>query len=337
MKNNKKYFLVTLCFLVFFISGQAKVDSVSVCEMKQMFYDHYQNHVISDSLLDKHMILNRGYITGKMYEDFDNYVVPNKLLTNAGKIELPPSNFVIYQQNGSDDYTYFYWAGFRNSEQVQNAAKLKSDLFKHFGRFDINNTLTVVHATWIPGRIYVLTDPFQYGTTYVSYHMRSIRFEDGCVMQLRDSDSIVLGSSSLEKEAEYLVDGTYFMARQEEFMTREERQRDDEWHSYRALCLFGRDVTRLCTPQSNSNTQYSLLFYFDAHRKVHVEVLLPQRLNDVDKEQISQLTNAVALQPPKLFGSSFTIDGRVFPGIYVKAAYKKNGWIFRDYRFEKEF
>jgi len=101
--------------------------------------------------------------------------------------------------------------------------------------------------------------------------------------------------------------------------------------------LFGRDLNRVCTKAPKDYDYrhpkcYSLLFYFDSQQHVHVEVLLPKQLDDMDRLLLSNLQKAVESQPAKLFESHFTIDGKIFPGLYVKASYAGRGWNLFDYR-----
>jgi hypothetical protein len=105
--------------------------------------------------------------------------------------------------------------------------------------------------------------------------------------------------------------------------------------------LFARDLNHVCcnAPEGYDYGHlkcYSLLFYFDAQQRVHVEVLLPKQLDEMDRFLLSDLQKAVESQPAELFGSHFTIDGKIFPGLYVKATYGGFKWNLFDYRTIEE-
>lgn len=332
-------FLITLCILAFTLTAKAEVDSVSVREMKVMFYEHYLKGLQPDTLFDRDII--------QLDEPFtypNNYVLNGTLLRKAGDIKLPPSKYLLYSNNRDTTATErLYWIGFRHEDKVKNAAKLKSKLIHQFGSVKVKDSINVVPATWVTGKICGLYFPFNYGMTSVSYNVWAQKINQGIAKKRTYpyEEVIDLGKSSLKNDAVRIVrgdDNPHFSVIHLDGGPRSKigRYRQARTMSNRELILFAKDVSRLCTPQSNSDTEYSLLFYFDAHRKVHVEVLLPQKLSDAEKKRISELTKAIDQQPPQLFRSSFTIDGRVFPGIYVKASDTKNGWFFRDYRFEKD-
>ena len=341
-----KTFIFSFIALSFYMTSLAanttllQHDSLSVEEMKTMFYQHYENGVSPPSLDDYDLL--KWSINSKDPMNFC-YLVNNEILKKPKGIQLPTSEYVFYGDT-------LCWVKPRQAVEFK---QLVQKLQNKYGKIYVNDTLTLIPAKWMTGKIEFLSGyPEEYATTYFSTMAYKKNIDHGIIS---GSDmnmnyiSMDLGSSKLGKDVSFIVKGNNGYSLNsikgvsnitlvDRFnIPKEEIVRNRKLGAKKLFILFARDINRICTPAPKdydyANPKiYSLLLYFDAQRYVHVEVLLPRQTDEKDQFMLSNLRKAIESQPAGLFNSRFTIDGKIFPGLYIKAYYGGLGWNFFDYR-----
>ena len=322
-------------------AATASSDSLTVDEMKAMFYQRYINGVRPKSLDEYDLLKRDTHTKDSMYFC---YLVNNEVLKNPKGIRLPVSEYVFYRDT-------LCWVKPRQGMPGKEFEQLAQKLQKKYGRIHVNDTLTVVPAKWMTGSITFISDfPEEYATTVFSSMAYRKEVINGVVKDY-NYIGMDLGNRELFRELHFIVrgnDGYYpnksriMVHIEEKFNTPREIIMSERQLTYKRLfVLFGRDLNRACLkkPEDYGFSQpkfYSLLFYFDAQQRVHVEVLLPKQLDEMDRLLLTDLQKAVESQPAKLFGSHFTIDGKIFPGLYVNARYAQHGWNLIEYRALEE-
>jgi hypothetical protein len=321
-------------------AATASSDSLTVDEMKAMFYQRYINGVRPKSLDEYDLLKRDTHTKDSMYFC---YLVNNEVLKNPKGIRLPVSEYVFYRDT-------LCWVKPRQGMPGKEFEQLAQKLQKKYGRIHVNDTLTVVPAKWMTGSITFISDfPEEYATTVFSSMAYRKEVINGVVKDYNDI-SMDLGHSQLQMELGFIVrgdngytpNGGHMIRFYDRFNIPREKVMSGRRLNYkRLLMLFARDLNHVCcnAPEGYDYGHlkcYSLLFYFDAQQRVHVEVLLPKQLDEMDRFLLSDLQKAVESQPAELFGSHFTIDGKIFPGLYVKATYGGFKWNLFDYRTIEE-
>ena len=313
-----------------FYNINAWPDSVSVTEMKSQFYEFIERH---DTALDDrfHRILEAG-LDGTYLNNRHLFIERN----SYKKDSLPPSVFLNYQNAVRPECVY--WMRWRDTTTVKDVTKQKKLLERANDVFSVHDTVKLIPAKWISGQYFTLKYPFHYGTTIVSKQPVLYQIKKGVrkdVRFIRLGDSELSSTVSRLRKAYFYGNPDLGIERKDgKEISHEEWMKKEERESLASLTLFARDVMRLCREEREApRSEFSLLFHYDSQRRLHVDVLLPKELNEEEQRRIDELQRAVALQPPGLFSSFFTIDGRVFPGMYVKATYERGRWRFEDYRF----
>ena len=69
---------------------------------------------------------------------------------------------------------------------------------------------------------------------------------------------------------------------------------------------------------------FSLLCYIQNDGLLRISPLLPEQLSSDQQELIKQLQQAIHSLPAWSFDYLYTIDGRIFPGRYLKAYYRSD-------------
>ena len=307
-------------------------DSVSVEEMRQIFYGSERNCEHPQSL-------NRfsRYLLGGKFTDNNDVIADVCGVLPYKKYPMPVSStYVLYgdHANTKDAYQLF-WQKEKNAKQNDAAGEF---LAKKYGQLNLGDTLCLVPARWVNGTFYVLEYSFDYFGMVLSSDPCVYSFQKGVEKRYRKID---LGKSELKTRVRRLENKSKKTNPQIAIVVMDApplkvaAYRQKAWQvSQASLSLFSSDVMRLCREEREApRSEFSLLFHYDSQRRLHVVVLLPKELNEEERRRMDELQRAVALQPPGLFSSFFTIDGRVFPGMYVKATYERGRWRFEDYRF----
>jgi hypothetical protein len=321
-------------------NAETSSDSLTVAEMKTMFYQHYENGVSPPSLDDYDLL--KWSIHSKDPMNFC-YLVNNEILKKPKGIQLPTSEYVFYGDT-------LCWVKPRQAVEFK---QLVQKLQNKYGKIYVNDTLTLIPAKWMTGKIEFLSGyPEEYATTYFSTMAYKKNIDHGIISGSDMSMNYIsmdLGSSKLAKDVSFIVKGNNGYSLNnikgvsnitlvDRFnIPKEEIVRNRKLGAKKLFILFARDINRICPPAPKdydyANPKiYSLLLYFDAQRYVHVEVLLPRQTDEKDQFMLSNLRKAIESQPAGLFESHFTIDGKIFPGLYIKAYYGGLGWNFFDYR-----
>ena len=79
--------------------------------------------------------------------------------------------------------------------------------------------------------------------------------------------------------------------------------------------------------------QLDLLLYMDKYRKAHLHVLRPDTLDADVQQAVETLESALQDQPPGILRELWTVDGRRFPGYFLKATLGRDRlWSLTDRR-----
>ena len=317
-------------------NAETSSDSLTVAEMKTMFYQHYENGVSPRSLDNYDLLKWDIHSKDPMYFC---YLVNNKILKKPKGIELPTSEYVLQEDT-------LCWVKPRQQLELKQFKKLVQKLQNKYGKIPINDTLTLIPAKWMTGQIEFLSwYPEEYATTYFSRRAFRRNVINGVIKE-NSGIGIDLGIGKLEMDVRFIVrasngyhsNGKHIYIISDKFnIPKEKIVQEQKRKNKQLLILFARDINRICTPAPKDYDYahpkiYSLLLYFDAQRYVHVEVLLPKQTDEKDQFMLSNLRKAIESQPAGLFESHFTIDGKIFPGLYIKAYYGGLRWNFFDYR-----
>ena len=310
-----------------------KIDSVSVEEMRANFYQSDAFLVLNDSM---HRYDKKPVSSGQ--RSLTLFIEKEGQLHQLKQGKALPASFYRICGNPADREYYLSWVGVCDENAVDKDSTVRQFLKDTYGTFKYKEKVELVPAKWFSGALISMSNPFRYGGMILSENASIISFSEGC---LSDNRFVPLGSSRLWLDVEE-VRNAYTFGRQQggvsdyrcSGLSPEEFWKEERRNINACLALFARDVMRLCREEREApKSEFSLLFHYDSQRRLHVDVLLPKELNEEERRRMDELQRAVALQPPGLFSSFFTIDGRVFPGMYVKATYERGRWRFEDYRF----
>ena len=168
-------------------------DSLSVAEMKTMFYQRYENGIRPKSLDEYDLLKWNTHTKDSMYFC---YLVNNEVLKNPKSIRLPVSEYVLYGDT-------LCWVKPRQGMPDKEFEQLVQKLQKKYSRIHVNDTLTVVPAKWMTGSItFISYFPEEYATTVFS----SMAYKKEVV---KDNNNIRmdLGYSQLQMDANDISKG----------------------------------------------------------------------------------------------------------------------------------
>jgi len=288
-------------------------DTVSVDEMKDSFYSSMKK--INEKSYDSYDLFFLPYSPKEIH-----YVIPsldNQSPHRVGKMLLPVSLWKWLRHDGKDS---LYWAGFRTVPTNIDTTAIRNKLRKAYGAYKYDG-VEYIPTKWYSGNIKAFTNPTNYKNMNVNNNIFNMDITKGMIKRRYYSESTF---GSLSEEICDIMDGIFIHAA---------NQRRD---SHYELFIFQHDINRLCQKDSSikDDIPYSFLISVDANQKTHIHTLLPTTLTQTDSLRIRELTKAVEDQPKGIFGTMWTIDGRVFPGRYLMAVYTRGGWKFKDYRYK---
>ena len=328
--------LIIMAFLTHIAmqGGTIPFDSVNVEEMSRIFYD-------SDKHCGLPQNLNRfcRYLIGGKFTESSDVIADVSGVLSHKKCPLSVSKYVLYGDHANTKDTYhLFWQKEKNSNRSDAIGEL---LKKKYGLLNLGDTMCLVPARWINGTFYVLHYPFDYFGMILSSEPSAYTFRKGVE---KKHQRIYLGKSELQVTVITLKNALNYSNPNVSTVAIDATPLNAAAYRQKALqisqaslSLFARDVMWLCREEREApKSEFSLLFHYDSQRRLYVDVLLPKELNEEERRRMDELQRAVALQPSGLFSSFFTIDGRVFPGMYVKATYERGRWRFEDYRFLNE-
>jgi len=294
-------------------------DTVSVDEMKSSFYSSIKAKDVKS--FDNYDLI----LFGKSLK-FVYYVVPNqksKALHKAGKMLLPASLWKWVMKDGKN---YLCWIGFRSVPTKIDTVALRRKLIKEYGSYK-DEDIECIPAKWYSGTIQRFQDKLNYKNSYITNAIYNFQIENGTIVH-RYSNEINIGSLRLEV---FDIRDVYTL-----HCTDSLDDSYQERNSHYELFIFQHDINRLCQEDTTVKNEipYSFLISVDGSQKAHIHTLLPTTLTVTDSLRIRELTKAVEAQPKGIFGTMWTIDGRVFPGRYLMAVYTGVGWRFKDYRYK---
>ena len=314
--------LLTLLVLQVVHCQTVSYDTVSVDEMRSSFYSSLKAKDVKS--FDNYDL----FLWGKSLKGAD-YIIPNqnsKALHKVCKMLLPASFWKFARKDGKN---YLCWIGFRSVPTKIDTVDLRRKLIKEYGSYKYDD-IECIPAKWYSGTIQRFKDQLNYKNSYVSKAINNFQIENGTIARIY-SNKINFGSLILEVSD--IRDAIFFRS------TKERDSLDDSYqerNSHYELFIFQHDINRLCQEDTTAKDEipYSFLISVDGNQKAHIHTLLPTTLTQTDSLRIRELTKAVEAQPKGIFGTMWTIDGRVFPGRYLMAVYTRVGWRFRDYRYK---
>ena len=323
-----------LFFLLAFGTFSLPIHSqqYTIEELKQGFYDQYVEKKENTFFMSMEPLL---LASGSDFLDnfgVKYFLCPSESLHQVEKLNIPPSNFVIYRM--SDDKRILCWMSTLQDSDTKENVALRKTLQKKFGTIPLQGDTVLVPAKWFSGQIRYLLDPFVYGHEIVSDRLEMDSVADGVILARNkdqryvywtpsylETDSRRISNKRTDTIIKVVMDG----------------KPDVHLENARGMALYERDINRfidnsLIPNDYEYDKQYAIMLYLDEGGGGHLNVLLPQELNMEDRLLLTILATAIENQPKHTFAGYVSARGR-FPAIYLKAYFSKGHWTFEDYRF----
>ena len=320
--------IVLILWCLFPCRGMSKVDSLTVNEMKECFYSStrkWTQPVIPENI---DVLVEKN---GKTI----HYLSHTDFLKKADGNDLPPSRYAIRKDN--NEKYHLYWVGLRN-HNTKKENELKAKLKKKFGNFYLDNETEAIPAKWATGECHLLSDEtlFKLLSVLASYRVSTYKFKNGYMLPLSKDVHSPLGKPQLEIDANFISGGGRIPVKVDA-KPRDKQMilKDYNKAMKRAVKLFEWSINRdYVYDRSTSSSEYTILIHFDSKRNLHMVPLLPENLNETDRQLLKQLDNIIKKQRDGYFQAYYTIDGKIFPGIYLKAKRHMGLWHFGLYELE---
>lgn len=320
--------IVLILWCLFPCRGMSKVDSLTVNEMKECFYGStrkWAQPVIPENI---DVLVEKN---GKTI----HYLSHTDFLKKADGNDLPPSRYAIRKDN--NEKYHLYWVGLRN-HNTKKENELKAKLKKKFGNFYLDNETEAIPAKWATGECHLLSDEtlFKLLSVLASYRVSTYKFKNGYMLPLSKDVHSPLGKPQLEIDANFISGGGRIPVKVDA-KPRDKQMilKDYNKAMKRAVKLFEWSINRdYVYDRSTSSSEYTILIHFDSKRNLHMVPLLPENLNETDRQLLKQLDNIIKKQRDGYFQAYYTIDGKIFPGIYLKAKRHMGLWHFGLYELE---
>ena len=307
-------------------------------ELVDGFYAQYvdsQATVGIENMEPLHFATGKGF--HKPYGD-SYYLCPTEAMHQAGKLQLPPSEFVIYQPNAAGEHWELCWLGaLQNADSKENSA-LRRTLQKRYGSITLPGDTVLVPARWFTGELRYLKNPFVYGNEVVSKWLKTDSVAEGVVLERQENRRYdYWAKTSLSSDIWPIVNrqkGGRILANLDGEYNKEQEKFDTE----RELILYARDINRsinleLLEYEFSFQKEYAVMLRLDDAGRMGLTPLLPKELTIEDRLLLTTLATAVEAQPAYTFMGYLSARG-CFNAIYLKARFAKGRWFFHDYRFE---
>lgn len=349
-----------LLFFLSFLSQavlQAQVDTVSVQEMAEGFMKHYVEHGYFlpeweevDRVIYGYTYSydpeKQGQISLSEANEFnqDDWAfcsVPG--LRQAGDTVLPLSKYVwvidhvqtgpIAIRAGS---CKLYWLETLDGETEDNE-RLRRYLEARYGCEIFNDTLKLIPVRWYNGTVACLQIPyFLYGYRQLAGSLRGTLHNGTLETGEKPDGQYFSTPGSLYYEAKDIEMGsvnfyTITHGRDGDKIALRNRKQGIRLLALKlndALHRMGRTEE---WEKKKTDREFALLFYMDRRHKTYLCPLIPQEPDKEDFRLLADLATALAEQPPGILPELWTLDGRRFAGVYVKARCIHGQWTLEDY------
>ncbi|MGI6218538.1 MAG: DUF5030 domain-containing protein [Bacteroidaceae bacterium] len=333
---------------------RAQTEAVSVEEMAAGFRTQYvENAAFADT--SRYDILYFGRRHSSRFtlygadSDYTRGYCDQPALRRAGDIALPPSEYLwVTESTDSTDTPEaprhqgkLYWLRPRNARPTAENEALHRRLAQAFGSETLGDSLKAVPARWFTGELEGIGTPcYIYGNRLVSTRSFRGKVQKGQTeARGKCFGTEYMPQGSLAAEAEYVRLGSLAVPPPEQ----------GRWSQVPAARLEAKAVVLLFVKLNDELRRtgkaqvweerdegagwFDLLLYMDEGRKAHLHVLTPDTLDERQQQTIDELRAALAAQPAGLLRECRAIDGRRFPGYYLRAAHGRNGlWAVEDRR-----
>ena len=248
-----------------------------------------------------------------------------------------------YEKLTQTDAAYhLYWQSIRDTSDTEQDERLRNALRKKYGCVTLADGTILIPAKWFSGEILAAFNPFVYGNTLVTDHLRKGQIKDGEYlldnMMCPSKDEHWYSSCSIMHDAND-ISLTPLKEGQRTVMVGTPSGERLEHIYRRSLTLFARDINRCIDKRLLPDTlkkEYDVMLYLDENNKAHLYPLLSYDLTNEDKLLLSTLSTAVEQQPTGTFGKLLSARGP-FPAIYLRVRFSRGKWErFHDFRFLKQ-
>lgn len=288
------------------------------------------------------LIYGRDSNAGRVYID-----VPALRQTAVG--ELPPSEYLwvveeIVEHLSPTSNRYrgtLYWFCRRGTWQTPKGDSLLHRLAAAYGTEDLCEGLVGVPVRWFTGEVVGIGSPcYLYGNHLVSTRLFRGRVKEGrAEARGKYFGMDYMPQGSLAAETEYVRLGSLAVRPPEAGRASQAPTARWEAKSVVLLAVKLNDQLRReghyepdWKAKGLKGTHYDLLLYMDDKRKAHLHVLAPDTLSETQQNDIKMLNHALQDQPPGILRECWNIDGRRFPGYYLRAYHRADGlWQLDDY------
>lgn len=327
--NMKMIFALICTLMSYHIAAQ---DSPSLDELRKGFVLQYNQHSANPDMKSYDRVIGDSRIlTGFLPDERYSYMDVNPKLRRAGKIQIPPSLYLIEPRKSDSDeiVSDFYWIGLRDSMTVAEK-KLRERLIKKYGCVMLEDSIPAVPVKWFNGRIRVTSMPDRYGDFLVSTLQLEHSVNNACIVS-KDFKAKSILTSSLKTDIAAINRNSSGVV----FHTTNPQYREGLRNT--SLNLLARDLSRTLQKGGNINSReyhtIPIIITTDAQQKSHIEAVFPDSLQGEDSIRFSELQRAMELQPAGILSCAWTVGGRWFNALFIKATfYESSGrWIFDEY------
>ncbi len=303
--------IVVLMLTLVGVSSYAQTyDSLSVDQMKSLYAQYEQGMRSSMKLSECDLVC------GGLSDNRPMHVYNDKLLRGAS-VQIPASRYIWKYDTG--EKPMLCWHSFL-SEDADCDGKLKSSLVREFGTVMIDS-VEVVPAKWYTGTLRGMTEPQSTCGIVFSGLFFDVVVKQGVWANGDRSGLRQISRGSLNRDVYQLKHGGANIL---------DGPVDNKRDSWRLMYLLAHDVNRLCSHHEGLKADFTCLLAIDSEGKAHLHVLKSKEQNETQRQLLEELVKIIDQQPVDLFTGRFTIDGIIFPGLFVKASYEKGLWRFQE-------
>ena len=336
----KRYLIFACTCLIshLYVAGQELVNSYDADELKAGFYAQYVDKKENASLTKMEPLFSASDTIFLHTFGDEYFLCPSVPLHQAGKLNLPPSKFVIY--NTSENQRILCWMDVLQDAGSKENTSLRKTLQKKYGSIPMQGDTVLVPAKWFTGQLRRMSNPFLYGNEVVARGLQADSVAEGTIVEWEEDDNRrhnYWAGSYLERDARMI---TKRRTDSRVFVTMDGQRDTSALHleNERGMALYERDINRcidarLLPRELNYDKEYSIMLYLDEGGKAHLNALLPRELTIEDRLLLTILATAVEYQPKHSFAGYVSARGR-FPAVYLKAHFRGGKWYFHDYRYE---
>lgn len=263
-----------------------------------------------------------------------DFMENTKELRKAGKVELPPSKYIVtFDSYSRKENLRIYWVGLRDSTATEREAQVRASLTKSYGIVRLGGSVEAVPAVWVRGDVHTLHAPFYYGGFIMSD-------KTSFCIRMPQKGKENLGSASDEtivvgQVAKDFSDMLCRAQRGNKVFVSRKPVYEPHVVTSGALKLLARDVNALI-PKGNSHVTgikcYPLQLIANDNGMLVASPVQPESFNEEDKKLIGTLNEALQKIPSGTLWTACTIDGRPYTCANVEATYmgESGQWWFEE-------